>query len=330
MNKSMENQKDLISVIVPVYKVEKYLDRCVESIVNQTYQNLEIILVDDGSPDNCPAMCNKWGKKDIRIKVIHTENGGSARARNIALDIAKGKYISFVDSDDMINNNMLTMLHDIAIEQDADIVECGYSIDESVMLGKNFEIAPIAIYNSQMAMLANVRDTLFRQVIWNKLYKATIIKKIRFVEGKIIDDEFWTYRAIGNANKLVHIPTELYFYRQQDESVMHQKYSLARIAGVEAHVERHKYISSNFPEIYEQSLVRLWCECRYHGQMAFFYLNNKDTKEAFGYLHKIMKCFPLPYRFIFHQEPKEIVWLLIEKISLKLVCKLRNALRKGF
>lgn len=112
--------KSLVSVIVPVYKVEKYLDKCVESIVEQTYKNLEIILVDDGSPDNCPSMCDSWAQKDSRIKVIHKENGGVSSARNSALDAAAGDYICFVDSDDFIEPNAVGyMLENIG---DADVI----------------------------------------------------------------------------------------------------------------------------------------------------------------------------------------------------------------
>ena len=117
--------KSLISVIVPVYKVENFLDRCVESIVGQTYENLEIILVDDGSPDNCPAMCDKWAEKDGRIKVIHKENGGVSSARNAALDIVSGDYICFVDSDDWIDPGMYEFLYKNSQKYDADISCCG-------------------------------------------------------------------------------------------------------------------------------------------------------------------------------------------------------------
>ena len=109
----MKDEKTLISIIVPVYRTEKYLDRCVESIVNQTYKNLEIILVDDGSPDDCPKMCDEWAKKDKRIKVIHKENGGVSSARNIGIKSAKGKYIGFVDSDDYIEKEMYESLIDV-------------------------------------------------------------------------------------------------------------------------------------------------------------------------------------------------------------------------
>ena len=123
------NNNPKISVIVPVYKVEKYLDRCVESIVNQTYKNLEIILVDDGSPDNCPVMCDEWAEKDERIRVIHKENGGLADARNAGMNIATGDYIGFVDSDDWIEPNMYEVLLKNALKYDADISRCGLSVN---------------------------------------------------------------------------------------------------------------------------------------------------------------------------------------------------------
>ena len=122
--------KSLISVIVPVYKVENFLDRCVESIVGQTYENLEIILVDDGSPDNCPAMCDEWAEKDSRIRVIHKENGGLCSARNAGMDIAAGDYLGFVDSDDCIEPDMYQLLVENAVSTQADISRCGIFVDE--------------------------------------------------------------------------------------------------------------------------------------------------------------------------------------------------------
>lgn len=319
----------LISVIIPIYKVEAYLDKCISSIVNQTYTNLEIILVDDGSPDNCPVICEKWAEKDCRIKVVHKANGGSAQARNVGLNMATGDYIAFADSDDIMNCDMLRTLYNVTISQKADIVECEYSIDKNEVLKQALDATSIDVYDPQMAMMEHINDKIFKQVIWNKLYKTETIEGVRFVEGKIIDDEFWTYRAIGNATKLVHIQDKLYFYRQQDGSIMHQCYSLKRLASVEAHIERHNYLCDKFPELCEQSLVRLWFDCRYHGQMALLKLNGKEKKEAFDYLHNVINTFPLPCSVVLHQEPKEKIWLMIEKLSLKLVCQLRNVLRKG-
>ena len=121
--------KSLISVIVPVYKVENFLDRCVESIVGQTYENLEIILVDDGSPDNCPAICDNWAKKDGRIKVIHKENGGLSSARNAGLDVVTGEYFGFIDSDDWIEKDFFEFLITNALKENADISRCGLYLD---------------------------------------------------------------------------------------------------------------------------------------------------------------------------------------------------------
>ena len=115
----------LISVIVPIYNVEKYLDRCVDSIINQTYKNLEIILVDDGSPDNCPQMCDDYAKKDSRIKVVHKENGGLSDARNVGMEVATGEYVSFIDSDDYISLDFYETLLETIVDNDSDIVECG-------------------------------------------------------------------------------------------------------------------------------------------------------------------------------------------------------------
>lgn len=124
------NSQPKISVIVPVYKTEGLLDRCVESIVGQTYKNLEIILVDDGSPDNCPAMCDEWAEKDSRIRVIHKENGGLCSARNAGMDIATGDYLGFVDSDDCIEPDMYQLLVENAVSTQADISRCGIFVDE--------------------------------------------------------------------------------------------------------------------------------------------------------------------------------------------------------
>ena len=193
-----------ISIIVPVYQTEAYLDRCVRSIVEQTYRNLEIILVDDGSPDNCPALCDAWAEKDPRIKVIHKKNGGGGEARNVALDIAEGQYIGFVDSDDYIAPRMYEHLLS-QMAEDTDIAECRMvetdGDDAALDDGSPFESRT---YSVQEAMRLHVADSLFRQTPPNKLYRRSTIGEIRFPVGTRIDDEFWTYQVIANARKLVH------------------------------------------------------------------------------------------------------------------------------
>ena len=174
---------DLISVIVPVYKVEKYLDRCVESIVNQTYKNLEIILVDDGSPDNCGAMCDNWAEKDSRIKVIHKENGGLSDARNAGMNTATGDLMGFVDSDDYISPDMYQLLYENMLENNSDISACGVQIvfeDDrpANLLTKDSNI----VLNTGEAMKAIIEESYLKQPVWYKLYKTELIKDIPFVK----------------------------------------------------------------------------------------------------------------------------------------------------
>lgn len=179
------NSQPKISVIVPVYKTEGLLDRCVESIVGQTYKNLEIILVDDGSPDNCPAMCDEWAEKDSRIRVIHKENGGVSSARNAALDIATGDYIGFVDSDDWIEPEMYSSLIQKISESGKNIALCSYYAVE--ISGERYECR--CVVDKEVLD----KDDYFCFIvlggdggyIWNRLYDADILKEVRF------DEDIW-------------------------------------------------------------------------------------------------------------------------------------------
>ena len=172
----MQNEP-LISVIVPVYKVEQYLDRCVQSIVDQTYKNLEIILVDDGSPDNCPAMCDAWAEKDDRVQVIHKENGGVSSARNVGLDAVTGSYIAFVDADDWIESDMLEFLLHNIIEFKADISGCTFSKDfsgnETSYVNLNFS-EPISLRQNVTEDYFQT-NTFFYAVVTAKLYKFCLL-----------------------------------------------------------------------------------------------------------------------------------------------------------
>ena len=322
----MDNS-NLISVIVPVYNVEQYLSYCIESIVNQTYKNLEIILIDDGSPDNCPKICDEWALKDNRIKVYHLENGGAGKARNIGLSYATGKYISFIDSDDYVSIDFYKTLMSL-INDNCDIVECDYTIvhDEECNFSSSEIKNEYKIFTNEEAMELHIKDKIFKQVIWNKLYKYDIIKNIKFPEGNLVDDEFWTYQAIGSAKRLTHINKTLYAYRQQNESVMHSKYSLKWLSAVEAKLKRIEYVRIYYPNLYDISCKDLWFTCLYHGQQSVINLEKKDKKEAFEYLKNIQKKYPISLRSLKNDKLTHKIWLLISKISFKLTCYIRNIL----
>ena len=269
----------LISVIVPVYKVEKYLDQCVASIVNQTYRNLEIILVDDGSPDSSGAICDAWARKDSRIRVIHQENGGGGKARNTALDAAVGSLVAFVDSDDYIAPDMFSHLYNL-LNRGADIAECGYVVTEGddAVFGK--EKTEITEYSTEEAMLCHIQDTLFRQLIWNKLYRRETIGDIRFPVGTKIDDEFFTYRVLGNAGKLLRSDCRCYAYRQQSGSVMHQKNPVKIREGIRAKQERLAYLHKSFPQLEDEAGRELLMSCIYALQGYRKELDSSARKQA--------------------------------------------------
>lgn len=322
-------KEPLISVIVPVYKVENYLEVCLRSIVNQTYENIEIILVDDGSPDRCPQICDSWKKRDNRIKVIHQNNSGGGQARNRALDVARGEFIAFVDSDDYIALTMLEFLYN-QFSEEVDIVECGYCITENddVLFDDKNITYECKVFDTEEAMRENIRDRIFRQLIWNKMYRKNIIGNIRFPIGSKIDDEFWTYRVLGNARRLIYTSKVLYAYRQQENSVMHLLSPERRLQSIEAKIQRHNYIIKYMPNLEAESLSNLWFTCIYQGQLAMRRMNEKEYQHILKKLKQIMQLYPI--KGDLSKIPgKAKLWLRMASISFYWTCKSRNILKIG-
>lgn len=207
-----------ISIIVPVYKTEKYLDRCIESIVNQTYKNIEIILVDDGSPDNCPKMCDDWANRDDRIKVVHKENGGLSDARNKGLESATGDYIGFVDSDDVISEKMYETLLVLIEKNDCEISKCDfYRFNE----GDNpkYTIKEKSNIINSDEMLKNVLLDKMGNYVCNKLFKKELFDDISFENNVAYEDMFIFYKLVLKSNKIAVTNSELYGYMQRKDSI---------------------------------------------------------------------------------------------------------------
>lgn len=243
----MEEINNKISVIVPVYKVEDYLNECVQSIINQTYQNLQIILVDDGSPDRCGEMCDAWAKIDKRIEVIHKKNGGLSDARNVGLDAAKGNFIAFVDSDDWIDPKMYEVMLRVLIKEKADFVACGI-VD--CYLEKNVEHSmPYTVGTSELFLERIYKDTVFPVSAVNKLYRKECWKNIRFPKGKLCEDAFTTYLLVDKATRIVQIPDTLYFYRIRERSIMTTQFRSTRMDEEEAWRENYLYMKNHYPRI---------------------------------------------------------------------------------
>lgn len=202
-----------ISVIVPIYNVEKYLNRCVDSVLGQTFSDLEVLLVDDGSPDGCGAVCDEYAAKDARVRVIHKPNGGLSSARNAGLEVAAGRWIAFADSDDWLDSDMLEILHTAALKHGAQIAECSYrriyrgrTEEETLCTGACMEA-------TNVDALGEMYDWKhFKPVAWNKLYLRDVIGDVRYPVGRLHEDEFTTYRFDWNAEKLVFVDVSKYNY----------------------------------------------------------------------------------------------------------------------
>lgn len=198
-------EQPLISVIVPIYKVENYLDKCVESILAQTYTNIEVLLVNDGSPDGCGLKCDKWAKKDSRIKVIHKENGGVSDARNVALDVMNGDYVSFVDGDDTVTSDYIECMYNLVVKYDCDMAMCSFVFDYDGKERK-YDNAPYkeTIYTAQEAVCELFYQHKFDDYPWCKLYRKSLFEDIRFPKGVIFEDTCVAYLLMFKCRKLAY------------------------------------------------------------------------------------------------------------------------------
>ncbi|MGP4106341.1 glycosyltransferase family 2 protein [Virgibacillus sp. L01] len=238
-------QKGKVSVIVPIYKVEKYIHRCIESILNQTYFNLEVILVDDGSPDNCGAIAANYKKSDPRIKVIHKENGGLSDARNHGMKHATGEFTMFVDSDDWLENNMVENLINCSLAYQADVVQSAfyYAHNDKLLLDNRHHHkndTPTQLDNRKL-MYELVINERVKNFAWGKLYKTKLINDIPFQKGVLFEDVFWAHQVMHRVEKFVLLHKPLYYYYHRDDSIVatYTPRNLDLIMGLK---ERHLFI----------------------------------------------------------------------------------------
>lgn len=318
----------LISVIVPVYKVEEYLDRCVESIVCQTYTNLEIILIDDGSPDHCPQMCDEWAKKDSRIRVIHKQNGGQASARNAGLAIAKGALVGFVDSDDCIDVDMYTSMFKIMEENNSDIVEC-----KKCDFSGNEKCTPngsgkVVLFNQKEAIFDFLKETHLKCTVWNMLLKAEIAKQVRFDEGKIHEDILWPYRAYMLSERVAYVDTAFYFYFQRPDSTMNRKYSEKRFDGLDALEERARLVKNDYPQYYPLAARSYLGACMYQFQYLCREPKSTEYERYKSKLHGRF-CSGDQQALFADINLKYKLWYSLFRIAPNLTSTIRNTLKIG-
>ena len=270
----------LISVIVPVYRVEKYLERCVKSILSQTYKNLEVILVDDGSPDQCPAICDACAEKDARVKVIHQENKGLSGARNAGIDAASGEYLAFVDSDDYVSPHFIEELYQLLQDTGCAIGQCRFSYVKGDGLVEEGDSA-FCIYRGESLMEQlygpEGKATCF-VVAWNKLYRAELFKEtgIRYPEGRIHEDEATTYRLFHEAKKLAFLDRALYGYYTENGGSITSVFSAKRLQWLTAHEERIAFFKKNGYEKLLPAAYRKLCDAC----ITFYFRCTEQVKDA--------------------------------------------------
>ena len=249
---------ELVSMIIPVYGVEAYLRECLETVLNQTYTNLEIILIDDESPDYCPEICDQYAQKDTRIKVIHQKNGGAANARNHGLDMAAGKYICFIDSDDKIEKTYVEKLLDVIKKSQSDVAVCSFKqwYKDKTQDSSGFE-------NKEYSSKDYIRKFLSDWtcgLIWNKMFQKKTLEGVRFEEGHKIDDEFFTYQTILRAEKVVIFDEPLYWYRMRRSGVMlsGRQYQAQMLKDrVEYMTKRYEMVVEKYPDLKAEYLYNL-------------------------------------------------------------------------
>ena len=256
----------LISVIVPVYKAEAYLEKCVQSVRNQTYQNLEIILVNDGSPDRCGEMCDAFAREDSRIRVFHKENGGQSSARNLGLDNITGEYVGFVDSDDWIEPDMYSHLYALIEAHNAQIACCGVC--------KDFPDGSVAYFNllypedNQLRVMQTdeaLRETLLNYRVTyspcDKLYHKDIFTGLRMTVGRIFEDMEILPKWVERAQTVVYDPTPKYHYIMTESSTIRGAYNLRRMAEADVAREKAEDYKTRHPELYDEAFGRYIAIC---------------------------------------------------------------------
>ena len=279
----------MISIIVPVYKVEKYLPRCIESILNQTYKDLELILIDDGSPDNCPQICDEYAKKDSRIVVLHQKNKGVSAARNAGLNLAKGEYIGFVDPDDFVVPEMYETMSGEMERQQVELAICGYDYFD-----ENGNVDIKRLYKSRENELLTQKEIMnrfsdmppsIRHGVWNKLFKKNLLHEIRFIEGlHSSEDVFFLNEYVLRVKKAVMIHQPFYKNTVREGSATHGGLSIESLAdSFRAHDKMYNDVIQYYPELKNRSLAFLLdvCTLKYNeAKNKADQINNSDKVQV--------------------------------------------------
>ncbi len=273
--KNRSERLPLISVIVPVYRAEDGLEDCVRSILAQSYRRLEVILVDDGSPDRCPEICDAFAREDARVRVIHQENGGVSRARNAGLAAARGEYIGFVDSDDVISRHMYERLLVTCLREDADLACCGYRVSFEGRVTEYKAMSRPVCFTAQEALKEYLLSRNMHAILWNKLYRREVLAGIHFPEGENYEDGAVMHRILGQCRRAAHCGACCYEYRKGQPSITKlEKYERMKREVRHNYEDLAAYVEASYPAL-RGELKYYELECRYY--VASRYLQEQGS-----------------------------------------------------
>ena len=275
MNHLHQKRQPLVSIIVPVWNVEPYIRQCLDSIVSQSYQNLEIICVDDGSPDHCPEICDEYAARDSRIKVIHKENGGVAQARNTALRVVSGEWIAWIDSDDWVSAQFIQYMLNNALQYDADIVICGRY--EEYTDRRNVFSPEFRIMNSEQAIKELLQDDEIRNYLCDKLWRANLFHGLAFSENyRVLEDVALVYRLFLQAGQIVCCPEAHYHYRIHDKGLTHNNTLINELQVFQIRKERREAVSAVYPRLKEA--LQYDCLCSAISVWRSYYKSDRQQR----------------------------------------------------
>ena len=320
----------LISIVVPIYNVEKYIHKCVDSIINQTYKEIEIILVDDGSPDNCGSICDEYSQKDDRIKVIHQKNKGLSGARNSGTNIAKGEYIAFIDSDDYIVSNMYELLLNKILTTKSDVAICNFRESKSTNYPfekNNYTLTTL----DQRETFQNYLDYGF--YVWRNLYKRTVIESVEFKEDILfVEDIFFGADIISKITKSVFIDLPLYIYNVDNmTSLTKVNYNKKKFTSLDANVYLKNKIKYIFPSDYILSEIlrkRILENCLFHLQ-NLFKGENESLDPDNNFIKKTKQIFNNNFKFTKNRSLFKLIVFIFNWKSLKSIYYLKSLLNKN-
>ena len=248
---------ELISIVVPVYRVERYLEKCIKSILAQSYTNIEIILIDDCSPDSCGDICDKYALQDSRIKVVHhVVNQGLSAARNTGTAVANGKYITYIDSDDVITLDYVEYLYRLLIESDADISVCRILDCDEQLVGKSDTKKEEFLFTPEKALQIMLYQNEFTTSASGKLYPVNIMRKLQYPVGRLYEDLFTTYRVLASVNRIAYGQRQLYYYIHREDSIMTSSFSMKRFDVKDAIDNVCWFIQKKYPQIMAAAVSR--------------------------------------------------------------------------